>query len=273
MLGAILGDIIGSPYEHRMVRPMKSKDFPLFGKRCHFTDDTVTTIAVAEALMIGKRDRHGYVTPLRDRLQYWCRQYPNVGFGGLFRKWFMKDHAAPYGSFGNGAAMRVAPAGWVGENLDEAQELAELTAVVSHDHPQAIIGAIAVASAIYLARVGTSKEEIRSYIQDHFYPLDKSVDDIRPTYSFICDTEHSVPEAITCFLESESFEDAIRNAVSLGGDTDTQAAMAGAMAEAYYGIPKELAVTGWNYLPDGMRRVVQDFHDQYMTEPKDGEDI
>lgn len=273
MLGAILGDIIGSPYEHRMVRPMKSKEFPLFGGNCRFTDDTVTTIAVAEALMIGKQTRHGYVTPLRERLRHWCRQYPDAGFGGFFRKWFMADEAAPYGSFGNGAAMRVSPAGWVGQNLDEAQELAELTAVVSHDHSQAITGAVAVASAIYLARIGTSKEEIRSYVQAHFYPLDKSIADIRPAYSFCCDTEHSVPEAITCFLESESFEDAVRNAVSLGGDTDTQAAMAGAIAEAYYGIPKELAQTGWTYLPDAMRRVVQEFHDQYMRQTKDGEDI
>lgn len=273
MLGTILGDIIGSPYEHHKTHPMKTKDFPLFSERCRFTDDTVTTIAVAEALMQGKKDRHGYVTPLRNRLRYWCRKYPNAGFGGFFRKWFMKEHAAPYGSFGNGAAMRVSPAGWVGQNLDEVQELAELTAVVSHDHEQAIVGAMAVASAIYLARIGTSKDEIRAYIQAHWYPLDTSVDDIRPDYSFAVDTAHSVPEAITCFLESTSFEDAVRNAVSLGGDTDTQAAMAGSIAEAYYGIPKELEQKGYLYLPDEMRHVVTLFQDQYMTPPKDGEPI
>lgn len=262
MLGAIIGDIVGSAYEHQW-QPIKTKDFPWFTEGCHFTDDTVTTVAVAEALMVGKERKCGYLTPLRERMRYWCRQYPDVGFGGYFRQWFLADAAAPYGSWGNGAAMRVSPAAWVGKDLDEVQELAELTAVISHDHDEAIRGAIAVASAVYLARTKHSTADIRAYIQQYFYALEQTLDDIRPTYSFTSDTAHSVPEAIEAFLESTSFTDAIANAVSLGGDTDTQGAMAGAMAEAYYGIPEEIKAKAMTYLPQGMQDVVHRFYAQY----------
>lgn len=262
MLGAIIGDIVGSAYEHQW-KPMKQKDFPWFTADCHFTDDTVTTIAVADALMLGKTRKCGYLTPLRDRMRYWCRQYRDVGFGGYFRQWFLLDDAEPYGSYGNGAAMRVSPVAWVGKDLDEVQELAELTAAISHDHDEAIRGAVAVASAIYLARTKRSKEDIRAFIQQYFYPLQQTLDDIRPTYAFTSDTAHSVPEAIEAFLESTSFIDAIANAVSLGGDTDTQAAMAGAIAEAYYGIPAEVQTKALAYIPQGMQQVIQRFYDTY----------
>lgn len=263
MLGAIIGDMAGSSFE-RSQPPIKTKKFLWFCKGTHFTDDTVTTVAVAAALMEGKENHSGYVAPLRRHLHYWCRKYPDVGYGRLFKEWFLDDHAEPYGSYGNGAAMRVAPAAWVGDSLEEVQALAELTAVVSHDHADAVSGAVAVASAIYLARMGKSKDEIRAYIRRYFYPLNKTIDEIRPTYQFDSSTTGSVPQAIESFLDSTDFVDAICNAISLGGDTDTQAAMAGAMAEAYFGVPDELWHSARVYLPQDMQDIVQVFCRQYM---------
>ena len=180
MKGAIIGDIAGSIYEFD--ETAESLDFPLFVKNSRFTDDTVTTVAVAAALMEGKASCCGYIEPLRRQLRYWCRKYPDAGFGGLFRRWFLADEAPAYGSYGNGAAMRVSPAGWIADTLEEAQALAELTAVVSHDHPQAIKGAIAVASAIFLARQGKEKEAIAAYLRSHFYDLSRTLAQIRPSY-------------------------------------------------------------------------------------------
>ena len=187
MKGAIIGDIAGSIYEFD--ETAESLDFPLFVKNSRFTDDTVTTVAVAAALMEGKASCCGYIEPLRRQLRYWCRKYPDAGFGGLFRRWFLADEAPAYGSYGNGAAMRVSPAGWIADTLEEAQALAELTAVVSHDHPQAIKGAIAVASAIFLARQGKEKEAIAAYLRSHFYDLSRTLAQIRPSYGFTCTTE------------------------------------------------------------------------------------
>ena len=238
MKGAIIGDIAGSIYEFD--ETAESLDFPLFVKNSRFTDDTVTTVAVAAALMEGKASCCGYIEPLRRQLRYWCRKYPDAGFGGLFRRWFLADEAPAYGSYGNGAAMRVSPAGWIADTLEEAQALAELTAVVSHDHPQAIKGAIAVASAIFLARQGKEKEAIAAYLRSHFYDLSRTLAQIRPSYGFTCTTDDSVPEAIECFLEGTDYEDTIRKAIWLNGDTDTQAAIAGSIAEAYYGVPDAL---------------------------------
>lgn len=263
MIGTIIGDIAGSPFE-RQADGVKTKDFLWFGPTAHFTDDTVTTIAVAAALMEGKQSHCGYVEPLRRQLRYWCRNYPDVGFGRLFKKWFFDDAAEPYGSYGNGAAMRVAPAAWVGQSLDEVQALAELTAVVSHDHPKAIKGSVAVASAIYLARTKSDKNDIRSYIQRYFYPLDKTVDDIRPDYVFTSSSEDSVPQAIESFLDSVDFADSIRNAVSLGGDTDTQAAIAASIAEPFFGVPDELWSKAQTYLPKDITDVVASFQTEFM---------
>lgn len=263
MKGTILGDIVGSPYEF-CESPIKTKDFAWFAEGSRFTDDTVTTVAVAAALAEGKESRCGYIGPLRRQLKYWCRRYPNAGFGRQFACWFSSDGSAPYGSYGNGAAMRVAPAAWVGRSLDEVQALAEITALVTHDHPEAVQGAVAVASAIYLARSGSSKDDIRAYMRRYFYPLTVSLDEIRPGYAFTCWTADSVPEAIEAFLESDSLQDAIGNAVSLGGDTDTQAAIAGSIAEAFYGVPDWLWQKAQSYLPKDMLSVVVNFEVQYM---------
>ena len=264
MKGTILGDIIGSPYEF-CPSPIKTKTFAWFAEGTRFTDDTVTTVAVASALAEGRELRCGYIGPLRRQLKYWCRQYSHAGFGRQFSCWFSSDSNAPYGSYGNGAAMRVAPAAWVGGSLDEVQALAEITALVTHDHPEAVQGAVAVASAIYLARMGNSKDDIRAYIRRYFYSLPESLDEIRQGYAFTCRTADSVPEAIEAFLESSSLCDAICNAVSLGGDTDTQAAIAGSIAEAFYGgVPEPLWQKAQTYLPRDMQAVISNFEARYM---------
>ena len=263
MFGTIVGDVVGSSYEG-CLPPIKTKKFMWFDAKAHFTDDTVTTIAVAAALMEGKKTKCGYTDALCRQLRYWCRIYPDVGFGGYFKQWFLSDMAGPYNSYGNGAAMRVSPAAWVGESLTEVQELAELTALVSHNHPQAVKGAIAAASTVYLARTGADKEDIRAYLRQYFYPMDKTLAEIRPGYTFTSDTETSVPEALEAFLESESFADAICNAVSLGGDTDTQAAIAGAAAEAYYGVPAAVWQQSDTYLTPDLRNILHAFSRQYM---------
>lgn len=263
MKGAIIGDIAGSIYEFD--ETAESLDFPLFVKNSRFTDDTVTTVAVAAALMDGKASCCGYIEPLRRQLRYWCRKYPDAGFGGLFRRWFLADEAPAYGSYGNGAAMRVSPAGWIADTLEEAQALAELTAVVSHDHPQAIKGAIAVASAIFLARQGKEKEAIAAYLRSHFYDLSRTLAQIRPSYGFTCTTDDSVPEAIECFLEGTDYEDTIRKAIWLNGDTDTQAAIAGSIAEAYYGVPDALWQQALPYVGDEeMKGVIRQFYENYI---------
>ena len=233
MIGAIAGDIIGSVYEWHNI---KTKDFPLFGKECHFTDDTVMTIAVAEGLMDG-----GHPDDYIRAMQRLGRLYPNVKYGDYFRKWIFTDNPSPYNSWGNGSAMRVSPVGWQLNSLAATERAAEVSAAVTHNHPEGIKGAQAIAAAIYLVRAGKSKEEVKSYITHNFgYDLSRTLDDIRPTYTFDVSCAGTVPEAIIAFLESECFEDAIRNAISLGGDSDTLAAIAGSMAEATYGIPNTI---------------------------------
>lgn len=230
MLGAIIGDIIGSKYEFNGV---KTKDFELFLDGSTFTDDTVLTIATADAILNNKSYFEVY--------KNYPKMYPNRGYGTYFYRWFNENEASPYNSFGNGSAMRVSPIGWAFNTLSEVLEEAKKSAEVTHSHPEGIKGAQAVASAIFLARIGKSKKEIEEYIKYNFgYNLDRSVDEIRDTAVFDETCKVSVPEAIICFLESKSFEDAIRNAVSLGADADTQACIAGSIAEAYYKeIPKE----------------------------------
>ena len=232
MIGAIAGDIIGSVYENK---PIKTTDFPLFSDGSMFTDDTVLTVAVADALL-NDRDYAKF-------LRIWGRRYPNAGYGKSFITWIAIDGHPPYGSWGNGAAMRVSPIGWVCNSFDEVLAEAECSAVVSHNHPEAIKGAQAVALAVYLARTGSTKTEIKQEITKRFsYDLDRTVDAIRPTYTFDVSTQGSVPESIICFLESVSYEDAVRNAVSLGGDSDTMACIAGSIAETFYGSVPELSL-------------------------------
>lgn len=230
MLGAIAGDIAGSAYESR---PVKRKDVPLFGPLATFTDDTVLTVAVADTVL-GDRD---YGRALRA----YTRRHPLRGYGGHFLQWAAASGMGPYNSFGNGSAMRVSPVAWAFDSQDDVLREAARTAECTHDHPEGIKGAQATALAVFLARSGEDKESIRRRISEHFgYDLSRTVDEIRPGYSFDVTCQGSVPEAIIAFLDSHSYEDALRNAISLGGDSDTQACIAGAVAEAYYkDIPAE----------------------------------
>ncbi len=238
MLGAIIGDVVGSLYEFES---NKTKDFELFTQSNHLTDDSMMTIAIGCACAGSDlTDEDDFKASAIYYMRKIGREYPNAGYGGGFYRWLMGDFMGAYNSFGNGSAMRVSPTAWYADSLDHAETLARWSAEVTHNHPEGIKGAQAVSAAIFLARVGKSKEEIKAYIEQEYYPLDFTLDDIRPTYEFDVTCQGSVPEAIMCFLESTDFEDAIRNAVSLGGDCDTQAAMAGAIAEAYYGIPDDI---------------------------------
>ena len=259
MIGAILGDMIGAPYEFDMGD--KTKDFPLFIESSRYTDDTVMTVAVAEALMdsFGKTDveiRKALVASM----QKWGHIYPYAGYGGMFAGWLCETDPKPYGSFGNGSAMRVSPAGWLYDTLDETRHAARLTAEVTHNHPEGIKGAEATASAIFLARTGSSKEEIKEYIIREFgYDLSRTCDEIRPGYYHVESCQETVPEAITAFLEGNDFEDVIRTAVSLGGDCDTLTCIAGGMAEAFYGVPTDIAAEGRSRLPADMLVVLDRF--------------
>lgn len=239
LMPAIAGDMIGSPYERKGSR-IKTTQFPLFNEKSHPTDDSMMTIAVATALASVYK---GCDTPdevimdaVIKAMQNMGHRYPDAGYGGSFQKWL--DDPKPYGSHGNGSAMRVSPAAYVAEGPDEVMRLAKLTAEVSHNDPEGIKGAQAVAMAVYYARKGYSKGDIQTYIENLFeYDLNRTVDDIRPGYEFDVSCPGSVPEAIIAFLDSSSYVDAVRKAVSLGGDADTQACIAGAIAGAYYGMP------------------------------------
>ena len=241
MEGAFIGDIVGSIYEWK---GRKTKEFPLFQSRCHATDDSFMTLAVAkafqEAKAAGKLDDEEFIRPLLIQyMQQLGRKYPHAGFGYKFKQWLFEDNPKPYGSFGNGAAMRVSPAGWYGETLEQVQELAVWSAAVSHNEESAYDAAKAVAGAVFLARNKAAKQEIRTYLEQ-FYPLNFTVEEIRSPYHGDTTCDGSVPEALVCFLDSTGFEDAIRNAISLGADTDTQAAIAASIAEPFYGIPEAI---------------------------------
>lgn len=260
MYGAILGDIIGSPYEFD--RGEKTKEFELFPALARFTDDTVMSVAVAEALIgLGADADEEHVKGDVVRfMRHWGRRYPRIGYGGLFHKWLVTDDPQPYGSFGNGAAMRVSSVGWLYDSLSRTREVARWTAEVTHNHPEGVKGAETVASAIYLGRMGHSKEEIKDYITQEFgYDLTRTLDEIRPTYSMDATCPGSVSEAITAFLESTDVIDAIRNAVSLGGDTDTTACIAGSIAEAFYGCTDEEKRAVETRLPEEMLTVLAAF--------------
>ena len=255
MYGAIIGDIVGSRYEFGSI---KHKDFPLFSPDCCFTDDTVMTVAVADALLTDG--------DFASAMQKWGRRYPRAGYGQKFINWIFTADPRPYGSWGNGSAMRVSTCGLCARTLEEALDLAERSAVVSHDHPEGIKGARAVAAAVWMAKNGSSKEEIRNYIAENFYPLDQTLDEIRPSYHFDASCRGSVPQAIQAFLESSDFEDAIRNAVSLGGDSDTIAAITGSIAWPFYSRgsgPDErmeaIRRKAEKYLPGDMLTVIWEF--------------
>ena len=269
MYGAILGDIIGSPYERH---PAYTKDFPLFRKRSHFTDDTVMTIAVAETLLhnngidflknAGMDILDVAATDLVESMQKWGRKYPHAGYGGKFREWLYQENPRPYNSYGNGSAMRVSPVGWIHDREDWTKGLAWWTARVTHNHEEGIKGAQSVAVAICMARLGKSKEEIKDYIESSFdYDLSRTIDEIRENYHFEVSCQKSVPESIIAFLEADDFESTIKNAIWLGGDADTQAAIAGSIAEAFYGIPENLIDECRNRLPEDMLEVLDRFYE------------
>ena len=259
MYGAILGDIIGSPYEFDQGN--KTKDFTLFEKGCGFTDDSVMTIAVAEALMdsLGKGEAE-HKLALFASMQNWGRAYPDAGYGTNFNNWLWEEFPEPYGSWGNGSAMRASSAGWLYDTLEETLEKARWSAVVTHNHPEGIKGAECTAAVIWLARNGKSKEEIRKFVEDVFgYDLSRTCDEIRPEYRHVESCQGTVPEAVTAFLEGNDFEDVIRTAVSLGGDCDTLTCIAGSMAEAFYGVPEELKEECRKRITPEMREVLERF--------------
>ena len=243
MIGAIIGDVVGSRFEFDNI---KTKEFELFDKECDFTDDTVMTLAIGKAL----NDYKGgdFKTHLIKTMHEVGNKYPDCGYGGLFLDWMVYKETKPYNSCGNGSAMRVSAVGWYAKTLEEAEGLAKLTAEVTHNHPEGIKGAQAVAGAIYLARMGSSKEDIKQYIEEKYYTLNFTLDEIRPTYDYEITCQKSVPQAIQAFLEATSFEDAIRNAISIGGDSDTVAAITGSIAEAYYDIDKDIKGTALSFL-------------------------
>ncbi len=249
MLGAIAGDMIGSVYE---ARPIKTKDFPLFDRRSGFTDDSVLSIAVACAILHGE--------DYRSTVRSLGRRYPDAGYGGSFIGWLGESDPRPHGSFGNGAAMRVSPIGFAFDDAERVLRETERQAAISHDHPEGIKGAQAIAVAVWLARTTGERERIRAEIARRFgYDLERSVDDIRPGYHFDVTCQGSVPEAVVAFLDSDSYQDAVRNAVSLGGDADTQACMAGAIAEAFYGLPDEIAREARGRLTDELGAIADAF--------------
>ena len=248
MLGAVIGDIIGSVYEFKNHR---AKDFePLFHPEASYTDDTVCTIAVADALVNGR-------DPAEALKDWGTRYWENGGWGRSFALWLCSDSLSPYNSFGNGAAMRVSPAGLLARTEEQATELAHHVTQITHNHPEGMKGAAATASAIFLARHGYSQASIRKYVTDRFgYDLTRTPDEIRPGNRFDESCQITVPQALTCALTATDYVDAIRTAISIGGDSDTIAAIAGGLAEALFGIPDDIASRGWSCLPEEMRRVL-----------------
>jgi ADP-ribosylglycohydrolase len=258
ILGAAAGDVIGSVYEGWRGR-IKSAEFPLFVHECRFTDDTVLTMATACAIL--HRIDYGRA--------YWefGRRYPNRGYGGSFRQWLASERPEPYGSWGNGSAMRVSPVGWAFDSIEAVLEEAAKSAAATHNHPEGIAGAQAVALAVFLARTGADKAAIRAAVEERFgYDLGRTVEAIRPGYGFDSSCRGSVPEAIICFLESADFESAVRLAVSLGGDADTQACIAGAIAEAFYGgVPEAIARETMMRLGAEFQEIIAAFEERYGT--------
>lgn len=251
MTGAIAGDIIGSVYEFDNI---KTTDFPLFTNESDYTDDTIMTVAVADWLLNGG--------DLAKVMQRYGREYPypTGGYGGRFSGWLREKDPLPYNSWGNGSAMRVSAVGWMFDSLEKMLEVAKETAIVTHNHPEGIKGAQATAAAIYLARTGKSKRDIKQYIETTFsYDLGRTCDEIRPFYRFNESCQGTVPEAIIAFLDSSDFEDAIRLAVSLGGDSDTLACITGGIAEAFYGIPEDIERQVYDKLPGTFQKVIKEF--------------
>lgn len=260
MYGAIIGDIIGSRFEFD--RGNKTRDFKLFTSESDFTDDTVMTVAIAEALMDAGPDADEKTVKgaVIRSMKKWGNRYPYAGYGARFISWVLTDDPEPYGSYGNGSGMRVSSVGWLYDSLERTREVARWTAEVSHNHPEGVKGAESVAAAIFMARNGYSKDEIRDYIEREFgYDLSRTLDEIRPKYHHVEDCMHTMPEAFECFLEADSYEECIRNVMYIGGDTDTLGAIAGAIAEAMWSVPEEILDQAKDYLPGDIAEAADRF--------------
>ena len=260
MLGAIIGDIVGSRFEFDNI---KTKDFELMNHKCSFTDDTVMSLAIAKAILECNGNYDNLSQMSVKYMQRIGQKYMSCGYGGKFYYWVLSNKPQPYGSYGNGAAMRVSACGIVAKSLEEAIELSRKVTEVTHNHPEGIKGAEATAVAIYLAKTGSNILEIRDYINSHYYSMNFKLDDIRETYKFNETCQDTVPQAIEAFLESSNFEDAIRNAISIGGDSDTLAAITGSIAEAYYGIPADIRNHAITFLDERLLKILVDFENRW----------
>lgn len=268
MIGAIIGDIVGSVYEFDNI---KTKDFPFFRPDCEATDDSIMTLAVAKSILEANGDLETLSQQTVANMIQLGNRYPFAGYGGRFMQWLKKGkykaNPGPYNSFGNGSAMRASPCGFAANTLEEAIAMARITAEVTHNHPEGIKGAEATAAAIFLAKTGAGMNEIKVYITAHYYPLDFTLDQIRPTYKYDVSCQGSVPQALEAFFESTSYEDAIRGAVSIGGDSDTIACITGGIAEAYWGVPESIRKEATSFLDRGQKSLLTAFEEKYPSPP------
>ena len=253
LYGAIIGDIVGSKYEFKNI---KTKDFKFYDNDLYFTDDTVMTIAVYNALNKCKGNYSNLANVVVEEMRLYGNMYPNRGYGGKFTLWLTSSNPKPYNSFGNGSAMRVSAVPYFAKNLEQVKKLSKIVTEVTHNHPEGIKGAEATSIAIYMALTKKSKEEIKRYIEENYYDLNFTLDQIRDTYKFSATCQNTVPQAIVAFLESTDFVDCIRNSISIGGDSDTLAAIAGSIAEAYYGVDDKIKDTALNYLDENLANIV-----------------
>ena len=260
MIGAIIGDIAGSRFEWHNI---KTKEFELLTHKCHFTDDTVMSLAICDALLRCGDDTSRLGPQAVRSMQTIGRYYPHCGYGGHFHKWIFASDPQPYNSWGNGAAMRISGCGYAADSLESVKVLSRIVTEVTHNHPEGIKGAEAAAVAVFLAREGKNILEIRDYISKHYYPMDFTLDSIRARYSFDVSCQGSVPQALEAFFESSSFEDAIRNAISIGGDSDTIAAITGGIAEAYYGVPTSIRKHALTFLDERLLKILLEFENRY----------
>ncbi|SEM39527.1 ADP-ribosylglycohydrolase [Butyrivibrio sp. ob235] len=272
MFGAIIGDIIGFPYEFEKTK--KNKFFRLFSRESRFTDDSVMTVAIADAILRFDRclpNEERIKKAIVDSMRYWGNKYINAGYGGLFYEWLTCDNPMPYGSYGNGSAMRVSPIAMYYDELKTVREVAKWSAEVTHNHPEGIKGAEATASAIWLARHGSSKADIKEFIETEFgYDLSESCDEIRPKYCFYCTCQGSVPESIRAFLDGKDYVDCVKTAISLGGDADTMGCITGGIAEAFYGLPEKVKEKGKKHLPKDMISVIEALYNECYRHDKEG---
>ena len=264
MIGTVIGDVVGSVYEFDNIR---RKDFPLFSEECEATDDSIMAIAVADAIMEAQDKGAPFQQVLCEKFRSYGARYPYPmgSYGGNFSLWLRDENMGPYNSCGNGSAMRVAACGFAARNLEEARELAAQSAAVTHNHPDGIAGAQAVAEAIFLARHGGSKQDIENAVKQYYPEIPESIEALQKTYHWGSLCSDTVPQAVACFLQSDSFEDAIRNAISIGGDSDTLGAITGGIAEAFYGVPEEIAQEAKDRTPPELVEVLERFEKRYQN--------